>query len=101
MTPEEFFKKNPEGPQFIHGSDVGVDEEGGVWVRADARLRSDLMPRVCPLSERPAYLIAREYSILTSNKMTMLDPRDRSEPIWQHVHKLETGSIGEEWIAVG
>lgn len=100
MTPRELFETGTAKPQFIHGSDVGVDEDGRVWVKAAAKLRPRLTVQVCPLPERPASLVAREYAAVTSQGIIALDPRHRSEPIWNHVHELDKASIGQDWIAV-
>jgi hypothetical protein len=102
MTPVQLFASGPAAPQWIHGSDVGVDEDGKVWVKASANLRPDLNTafRVCPLKDRPVSLVAREYAAVTPQRFIAIDPRHRSEPIWDHVHELSKDSIGQEWIAV-
>lgn len=87
--------------EWIHGSDIGIDEEGELWVRAEARL-SVVAQRVQPLGHQHGVTPSnfREYSILTSGAKTGLNPRDRSEPVWKHVHSLDARSVGQEWIAV-
>ncbi|WP_254745456.1 hypothetical protein [Streptomyces cucumeris] len=104
MTPRELFAA-PQSihPQWIHGSDIGVDEGGGLWVRADAELRSDLSVSASILGARVFPLNFREYSILTPGKMTGLDPRSRVEPVWHRINRLKAdamGSVGSAWIAV-
>jgi hypothetical protein len=100
VTPEELLGGSAAQPQWIHGRDVGVDEDGGLWVRADAELGA-LAPGVQPLGQRRVTQANfREYSILTPQGKTALDPRDRSEPVWKYVQDLEVDSIGSEWIAV-
>jgi hypothetical protein len=99
VTPEELFEKDPAKPWWIHGRDIGVDEDGGFWVRSDADLREDL-GSLKLLGRQVIALSAREYSVLTSDKKTGLNPRHRTEPVWKYITELETGSIGSEWIAV-
>lgn len=100
MTPKELFTAFTANPQWIHGSDVGIDEDGGLWVRAGAELGA-LSSGVQPLGQRRiTQKNFREYSILTPQAKTGLNPRDRSEPVWKYVHTLESDSIGPEWIAV-
>lgn len=106
MTPRELFDAGPIRPQWIHGGDIGVDEKGGLWVRADATLKSDLgmepggAIRVTTLAAKDVTVSFREYSILTPDRKTGLDPRHRSEPLWKRVHELKSESIGTEWVAV-
>jgi|SRR5690606_11152257 len=100
MTPKELFAELEANPQWIHGSDLGIDEDGEMWVRADAEL-GPLACGVQPLGgRRVTKKNFREYSILTPQAKTGLNPRDRSEPVWKHVQELEAESIGPEWIAV-
>lgn len=100
MTPKELLGGFAVHPQWIHGSDIGIDEDGGLWVRANAEL-GDLGSGVQHLGQRRVTQgNFREYSILTPQGMTGLNPRDRSEPVWKYVHDLEVDSIGSEWIAV-
>lgn len=89
--------------QWIHGSDIGIDEEGNLWVRASAELSDELTPRLKPQPlGRPRITVRnfREYSILTPDGKTALNPRDRSEPVWKYVNSLESESIGSDWIPV-
>ena len=79
---------------------LDVDEDGGLWVRADAELKEDLASRVSVLGKPLLAMDARHFTILTSGRKTGLDPRHRTEPVWKHVTELQTGSIGPGWIAV-
>jgi hypothetical protein len=100
MTPRELFAGTIPGPCWVHGSDLGVDEDGGLWVRATAHLKEGLASRVHPLGERITMKDFREYSILTPEGQTILDPRHRTEPLWRRVQELSAESIGSDWIAV-
>lgn len=100
MTPRELFNAGPVHPQWIHGSDIGVDEEGGLWVRASANLKADLDAKVAVLGTRVPPRNFREYSILTPDRKTGLDSRHRTEPLWEKVHELKSDTIGPEWVAV-
>lgn len=100
MTPRELFETDSKIHGFVHGSDVGVDKVGHIWVRATARVRQDLKAHVSHLSQRPASSQAREYAAITSGGIIALDARHRSEPLWKYVHELDASSIGAEWIAV-
>lgn len=94
MTPRELFERDPHEPRWIHGSDIGVDQDGGLWVRAEAKL------------EKSAFGLSmlfrdiRPYAILMSNMVVSYSPKDPTAPIEAHVKKLATGSIGSDWIAV-
>lgn len=103
VTPQELLARHQCEPYWIHGSDIGVDESGGLWVRASARLKTGLLPtaQVQTLAEQTPDGSFREFSILTSTGVTILNPRDRTEPLWKHVHELKADAIGQEWIAVG
>lgn len=100
MSPEELFSADPASPWWVHGEYIGVDEGGGLWVKADADLKADLASRVSVLGKPLLAMDARHFTILTSGRKTGLNPRDRSEPVWKHVTELKTGSIGPGWIAV-
>lgn len=99
MTPQELFS-SPAEEQWIHGSDIAVDESGGLWVRAEA----DLWPKPDRETYRPdrtaSSMEAREYSILTSGRITSLNVRDRTEPVWGHICERERSSLETGWIAV-
>lgn len=99
MTPQELFSV-AAGNRWIHGSDIAVDEKGGLWVRADADLWPELGVKVQRLGHRAPSGNAREYSILTSGKVTSLNARDRTEPVWGHIRTCEKSSLGTDWIAV-
>lgn len=100
MTPREFLSAGPARPQWVHGSDVGMDEKGGLWVRASAELMPDLEARVAKLGSPVPAQAYREFSILTAEGKTALSKWDRSEPIWDSIQELRTSSIGTEWVAV-
>lgn len=101
-TPKELLDTGFDA-QWIHGSDIGIDEEGNLYVRAGAELSAELTPRLEPQPlGRPRITPRnfREYSILTPDGKTALNPRDRTEPVWKYVNSLDTGSIGSDWIPV-
>lgn len=100
MTPQELFSTGQIGDQWIHGSDVGLDERDGLWVRSDAQLWPLPGLKVTSLGKRAPSTQFGEYSILTPDGVTALSPRDRSEPLWDYVQELRTGAIGRDWIAV-
>lgn len=100
MTPEQLFANALVQPQWIHGSDMGIDENGELWVRADAEL-GPLSCGVQVLGKRRVTMKNfREYSILTPQGKTGLNPRDRSEPVWKYVRTLDADSVGSDWIPV-
>lgn len=100
MKPQELFDADPAPPWWVHGEYIGVDEDGGLWIREDADLKPDLSSRVTVLGKPLLAMNARNFTILTSDRKTGLDHRYRSEPVWKHVTELKTGSIGPGWIAV-
>lgn len=100
MKPQDLFDADPAPDRWVHGGYIGVDEDGGLWVRADAELKEDLASRVSVLGKPLLAMDARHFTILTSGRKTGLDPRHRTEPVWKHVTELQTGSIGPGWIAV-
>lgn len=89
MNPPEFFSSDPAPPCWVHGKWMGVDQDGGLWIRKDAELKAE-MP----------FLTSLSHVVLTSDKKTGLDSQDCFKPARKHFTNLRTGLIGSEWIAV-
>lgn len=100
MKPQELFDADPCAPRWIHGSFIGIDEDDGLWVRADAELEDDVPTRLKVLGVPVVFKDIKQYAILNSHRVISLSGDSREGPVWQHVTELRTGSIGPGWIAV-
>ena len=100
MTPQELFDADPHEPRWIHGSDIGIDQDDGLWVRSDAKLEADIPARVRAFGIPLVFKDLSLYALLTSGMVLSVNPTEPAAPIRQYMEKLTVGSIGPGWIAV-